>query len=63
LAQVAEKMARKGIPVLISNHSTSFTKKIYKHAKTSELSVRRLISCNGSKREHAKEILALYLPP
>ena len=63
LAIVAQKVANKGIPVLISNHSTPFTKNIYKDATASELFVRRLISCNGSKREHAKEILALYLPP
>lgn len=62
LALVAQKAAKRGIPVLISNHSTPFTKKIYENAITIELSVRRLISCNGSKREHAKEILALYLP-
>lgn len=64
LALAAQKTANRGIPVLISNHSTPFTKNIYKNAtKNEELSVRRLISCNGSKREHAKEILALYLPP
>ena len=63
LAFAAQTLANNGVPVLISNHSTPFTKKIYKNANKSYLSVRRLISCNANKREHAKEILALYLPP
>ena len=62
LAETAEKVARKGVAILISNHYTKFTRSIYSGARTSSLSVRRLISCNGSKRENAKEILALYLP-
>ena len=63
LAKVAQEISEEGIPVLISNHSTSFTKSLYNKAKKKKyISVRRLISCNGSKRENAKEILALYLP-
>ncbi|MFQ5659901.1 MAG: Dam family site-specific DNA-(adenine-N6)-methyltransferase [Gammaproteobacteria bacterium] len=62
LALAAREASRKGIPVLISNHATSFTKKLYSEAKTKTLPVKRQISCNGSKREHVMEILALYLP-
>lgn len=64
LASLAKEISGKGVPVLISNHFTSFTKEIYSDAtkQNKKLSVRRLISCNGSKREHVKEILALYLP-
>lgn len=63
LALAAQEVADRGIPVLISNHSTPYTKKIYQNATIkSEHVVRRLISCNSSKREHAKELLALYLP-
>jgi len=63
LAEVAEEISKTGVPVLISNHFTKFTNKIYSNATSKEsLSVRRMISCNGSKREHVKEILALYLP-
>ena len=62
LALTAEKASKQGATVLISNHFTSFTKNIYVTAETDSLSVRRFISCNGSKREYAKEILALYLP-
>jgi len=60
LAELAEETAGRGIPVLISNHCTAYTETIYARAVVSRLSVRRLISCNGSKREHAKEILALF---
>ena len=62
LAKVAKDISAKGIVVLISNHRTNFTRDIYKDAIPSFLSVRRLISCNGSKRELAQELLALYLP-
>ena len=60
LATLAEKISRKGIPVIISNHSTDFTNQIYQLAKLQHFTVRRYISCNGKKREHAGEVLALY---
>lgn len=63
LAKAAKKAADSGIPVLISNHSNNITKKIYSKATNiSHFSVCRQISCNGTKRERAKELLALYLP-
>jgi DNA adenine methylase len=60
LARVAEQTAARGIPVLISNHCTPFTERIYERANITKLNVRRLISCNSDKREHAKELLALF---
>lgn len=60
LAFMAKKLAQKGIPVLISNHATAFTKKIYADSKIETFSVRRFISCNGQKRNKIDEILALY---
>lgn len=60
LVAVAREIARQGITVLISNHATKFTREIYSDACTDEFEVRRTISCNGAKREHALEILALY---
>ena len=63
LASISERISKQGVTVLISNHYTAFTEKIYSEANTHTLlSVRRLISCNGSNRKNAKEILALYLP-
>lgn len=61
LVDSATKTAAKGIPVLISNHKTDFTDKIYQPAKQHRyFEVRRYISCNGAKREPAGEVLALF---
>jgi len=60
LAALAEKTANRGIPVLISNHYTDFTREIYKNAELTTLSVKRHISCNAEKRVEASEVLALF---
>ncbi len=61
LADLAEQTRRRGIPVLISNHDTEFIRAAYQHASNlKKFSVRRFISCNGKKRGHAGELLALY---
>lgn len=60
LAELAKDLARKGIPVLISNHATDFTKEIYAESDYEIFSVRRFISCNGEKRQKIDEILAFY---
>ena len=61
LADIANQQALKGIPVLISNHNTSFTLKTYKQAqKITKFRVQRYISCNGNKRNSAGELLALF---
>ncbi len=62
LAQYAAEAAKRGIPVLISNHHTDFTEHLYANAKLHRFSVRRFISCNGQKRELASELLALFMP-
>ena len=60
LAELAEKSANRGIPVLISNHLTDFTREIYRNGQLTEFTVRRSISCKGDKRVRASEVLALY---
>lgn len=60
LATMAGELSKKGIPVLISNHATDFTKEIYADSVTEVFSVRRFISCNGEKRLKIDEILAFY---
>lgn len=60
LASLAEKTAKRGIPVLISNHWTAFTEEIYKNAELTTFSVRRSISCKGDQRKEASEVLALF---
>ena len=61
LADLANEISVKGIPVLISNHNTSFTRKAYDKAnKITKFHVQRFISCNGKKRGTAGELLALF---
>jgi DNA adenine methylase len=61
LAEMSKCTAKKGIPVLVSNHNTEFTRQVYKSAnRLDEFYVQRFISCNGQKRNHAGEVLALY---
>ena len=53
--------AKRGIPVLISNHDTSVTRKLYQKAQQIEsFEVQRHISCKVNKREKVRELLALY---
>jgi len=61
LAELAELTRQRGIPVLISNHNTRFTRDAYRHANNiKRFAVRRFISCQGNKRGHAGELLALF---
>ena len=61
LAELAENSICSGIPILISNHNTRFTLSVYRNATDMEkFPVRRYISCNGNKRGHAGELLALF---
>ena len=61
LADLANEISVKGIPMLISNHNTSFTRKAYDKAnKITKFHVQRFISCNGKKRGMAGELLALF---
>jgi DNA adenine methylase len=61
LAFLAEKTAfKRGIPVLISNHDTELTRKLYDEAEQSFVKVGRSISQNGSGRQKVGEIFAYY---
>lgn len=62
LAQMAEKLVSKQIPVLISNHDTPDTREWYSAAKHFQVKVRRSISSNGGTRKKVNELLALYKP-
>ncbi|KDM90598.1 adenine-specific DNA-methyltransferase [Photobacterium galatheae] len=64
LADVAESTAtQRGIPVLISNHDTTLTRRLYHGADLSVVKVKRTISRNGSGRNKVDELLALFTPP
>ncbi|WP_252145602.1 adenine-specific DNA-methyltransferase [Yokenella regensburgei] len=62
LAQLAEGLVDKHIPVLISNHDTTLTREWYQLAKLHVVKVRRSISSNGGTRKKVDELLALYRP-
>ncbi|EJG1805644.1 TPA: Dam family site-specific DNA-(adenine-N6)-methyltransferase [Vibrio parahaemolyticus] len=61
LADMAERTAtERGIPVLISNHDTTLTRRLYHGADLSVVKVKRTISRNGSGRNKVDELLALF---
>ena len=62
LANAAEEIStEKSAVVLISNHDTIWTRKIYEHAsKTRSIKVARTISQKGKNRKKVAELLALY---
>lgn len=60
LAEWAETLQRRQIPVLISNHDTPFTREIYQRAQLTALQVQRSISQKGNKRLKVGELLANF---
>lgn len=60
LALLANQLAAKKIPVIISNHATEFTDEYYSSAKMISFDVQRFISCDGKNRGKAKEVLAIF---
>jgi len=62
LANAAEEVIKKdNVTVLISNHDTIWTRKIYQHAqRLKSIQVARTISQKGSSRKKVAELLALY---
>lgn len=62
LAHLAIMANEKGIPVLLSNHDTALTRELYAAACVQKFSVQRSISCHGSARTKAPELLAAFYP-
>ena len=60
LAQLAEKAKVKKIKVVISNHDTDFTRKIYAKAELHQLEVHRSISSKSSTRGKVNELIAVF---
>ena len=60
LADLARSLSNQGIPVIISNHDTPYTRKIYAGAKIHKFTVPRFISCKGHQRIAANELLAVF---
>jgi len=63
LAASAMEAARRGAFVVISNHDTTVTRRLYAAAaEIRSVLVSRTISCDGSNRGKAKEIIAVFRP-
>ena len=60
LANLAEKAQQRGITVVISNHDTTWTRKIYQQAVLHSLQVGRSISQKGATRGKVAELFAVY---
>ncbi|MCL6445345.1 MAG: Dam family site-specific DNA-(adenine-N6)-methyltransferase, partial [Alicyclobacillus sp.] len=60
LATLAEQLGERGIPVVISNHENPFTRRAYAKARITSFAVQRFISCDGSNRGAAMELLAVF---
>lgn len=60
LANLAEQAQLRGHSVLISNHDTTWTRKIYQQAALHSFQVGRSISQNGANRGKVAELFALY---
>jgi DNA adenine methylase len=60
LANCAEALLARGIPVVISNHDTELTRSIYAEATITSFDVQRFISRDANNRGKAAELLAIY---
>jgi len=60
LARLANITARNTQGVLVSNHDTELTRKLYEGADIKTISVQRNISSKGDNRTKANEILAIF---
>ena len=49
--------------MLISNHDTAHTRRLYKGAELDTIQVKRTISRNGAGRKKVDELFALFTPP
>ena len=61
LAELASKAARTGAVVLVSNHDTPLTRKLYSDAvQVVPVWVQRMISCDGANRKKTQELIAIF---
>lgn len=60
LAEAAKALAKKGIPVIISNHDLPFTRELYAGAHFESFSLQRLISSDAANRNWVQELIAVF---
>lgn len=63
LVNSAQDAVERGATVVIANHDTPVSRRIYRNAdEIRSLSVRRTVSCKGNGRGMAPELMAIYRP-
>lgn len=60
LAELAKTTAARGIPVIISNHDTEFTRHHYSEARIKSFDVARWINCQAAQRQPVRELIAVF---
>lgn len=60
LARLAREAHTRGCIVVLSNHDTPLVRRLYADARILSFEVQRFISCKGSARKKAPELLAIY---
>lgn len=60
LTELAKETAAKGIPVILSNHDTEFTRYHYREAEIKSFQVSRFINCQKALRQPVKELIAIF---
>jgi len=60
LAEMALKLQRRGVTVVISNHDTEFTNQVYQTAEIIKFDVQRFISSDTKNRNTVGELLAVF---
>jgi DNA adenine methylase len=60
LASLATDLSMRGIPVVISNHDTEFTRTAYARAAIEAFGVQRFISSDTANRGKAAELIAVF---
>ena len=62
LADLARAAAKRGIPVVVSNHLTSYSRELYQGAAVYEIDVRRSIGAGKSTQKSAREGIFVFSP-
>lgn len=60
LSELAKKLRNNNINVIISNHNTAFTRKIYSGSNIKKIKVQRNISCKANTRQKVEELIAVF---
>lgn len=60
LLEQIQKLQRRNIPVLISNHDNPISRDLYQGAVIEKIQVRRSVNCKSNRRFLAKELLAVF---